>query len=154
MISKKKFFLGLILVLLSACSNEFESDPNNWEYVTTANNGAQAYLDLNRLECEDTMCKAWTKLEFPKPKKMSEERFHDSKNPQINLASKRIDSMRYYYCYSKRSMMTSYQLYDAKGELINTKWVNKPEMEIVKKNTLEYDLFQRACKPLLEEKSE
>ncbi len=146
--------LFILVISLSACSNEFESEANSWVYVTTTREGVKAFIDANRLECLDNMCKAWTKLEFPEVKKLSEDKFHDSDNPHINLASKRIDSMRYYYCFSNRSMMTSYQMYDDKGKLINTKWINQPEMELVKKNTLEYDLFQHACKPLLEEENE
>ena len=153
---KKKPFSLLIGIIclglsLTACSNEFESEANSWIYVTTTNEGVKAFVDGNRTECLDNMCKAWTKLEFPEIKKMSEDKFHDSDNPHINLASKRIDSMRYYYCFTNRSMMTSYQLYDDKAKLINTKWINKPEMELVKENTLEYDLFHHVCKPLLEE---
>lgn len=150
---KKTLILSLsaLLISLSACSNEFESEANNWVYVTTTREGVKAFVDANRLECLENMCKVWTKLEFPEVKKMSEPKFHESNNPHINLASKRIDSMRYYYCFSNRSMMTSYQIYDEKDKLINTKWINQPDMGIVTKNTLEYDLFQHVCKPLLEE---
>jgi hypothetical protein len=48
--------------------------------------------------------------------------------------------------------MTSYQLYDANNKLINTRWINKPELTYVQPNSIEYDVFQYVCKPLLEEK--
>ena len=98
------------------------------------------------------MCKAWTKLVFLESTSFSKDEFKDSDNPQINLNSKRIDSMIYFYCFAKKSMMTSYQLYDANNKLINTRWINKPELTYVQPNSIEYDVFQYICRPLLEEK--
>lgn len=138
---------------LSACNNEFKHEESNWELVTTSLKGVEAYVDLNRLECDKTMCKAWTKLIFKEAHSLSQTEFQNNDNPQINLNSKRIDSMVYFYCFAKQSMITSYQLYDANDKLINTRWINKPDLVYVRKNSIEYDLFQYACKPLLEEKN-
>ncbi|MCH2227563.1 MAG: hypothetical protein MK033_07295 [Candidatus Caenarcaniphilales bacterium] len=146
--------LASILLISVSCSNEFEHEASNWEYVTTSNKGVEAYVDTLRVECDDKMCKAWTKLMFPSAQKMSQQEFHKSDNPHINLNSKRVDSMRYYYCFTNIAMMTSYQLYDEKDKLIDAKWINKPELEPIRKNTLEYDLFHHVCKPLLQEDEE
>ncbi len=145
-------FFALIILLNTACSNEFEHEESSWELVTTSLKGVEAYVDKNRLECDKTMCKAWTKLVFKEAESFSKPEFQDSDNPQINLNSKRIDSMVYFYCFAKKSMMTSYQLYDEHNKLINTRWINKPELTYVQANSIEYDIFQYVCKPLLEEK--
>ncbi|MFM7457255.1 MAG: surface-adhesin E family protein [bacterium] len=142
----------IAVLTLSSCANEFETEENTWELVTTSLKGVKAYVDKNRVECDKTMCKAWTKLVFLESTSFSKDEFKDSDNPQINLNSKRIDSMIYFYCFAKKSMMTSYQLYDANNKLINTRWINKPELTYIQPNSIEYDVFQYVCRPLLEEK--
>lgn len=116
--------LLLIMLTLNNCANEFETEESTWELVTTSLKGVKAYVDKNRVECDKTMCKAWTKLVFLESTSFSKDEFKNSDNPQINLNSKRIDSMIYFYCFAKKSMMTSYQLYDANNKLINTRWIN------------------------------
>jgi hypothetical protein len=143
------FFLAVIT--LNGCANEFETEENTWELVSTSLKGVKGYVDKNRVECDKTMCKAWTKLVFLESSSFSNEEFKNSANPQINLNSKRIDSMIYFYCFANKSMMTSYQLYDANNKLINTRWINKPELTYIQPNSIEYDIFQYVCKPLLEE---
>jgi N-acetylglutamate synthase-like GNAT family acetyltransferase len=46
----------------------------------------------------------------------------------------------------------TYGAYDSNNKLINTRWINKPELTYVQPNSIEYDVFQYVCRPLLEEK--
>ncbi len=142
------FFLG---ILLSSCTNQFAYKPNAWKEVTQTEPEKEdyttAYIDENKTSCKEEKCQAWTKLIFKEERPIA---FGGSKRGEVSgeMNVKRIDSSVEYDCKRHMVMIISYQLYDGKDQMIDSKWI-KFEPEYVEPGTVHYDLMKASCKDLL-----
>lgn len=143
----KKFLSFLIISsILASCSNEFAYKPNNWTKITETRdeNPQTVYLDTNRVECKDQQCSAWVKMLFGKDKPVN---FGGDKKGQVSgtMLVRRIDAAVDYDCKNRTSRINAYQLYDARGEMIDKKWING-EREYARAGTVHGDVLKHVCK--------
>lgn len=141
----RTIFLFLFLIFVNvACENQFAHKKNDWQFVTQTDYGnpKKLYIDQNRIDREDNIVRAWTKMVF---KEMEPIKFH-SKAGEATLLVKRMDSSVHYNCKSKTSKLISYQLYDEKDQFIHNQWLNHPEEEYIQAGTIDEDMFEFLCK--------
>lgn len=141
-----KFFLSFLLIFLFSCTNEFAYKKNDWKLVTESidQNPKKVFVDMNRLSCKGSRCEIWTKMEFDQDTYIP---FSSEKlKSQGVLIARRIDSAVKINCLERKVTISSYQVYNKDGEIIDSKWLREPEVQNAQAGTLEYDLMNFVCK--------
>tara|TARA_B100001989_G_C24380731_1_gene384161 strand:+ start:86 stop:544 length:459 start_codon:yes stop_codon:yes gene_type:complete len=143
---RKVIFTCFVSILLVSCSNPFAYKKHDWVQVTeTGRDDYQAvYVDRNRIECDkEGNCTAWIKMIFAKEKQIP---FGGNKQGQVSgyMLAKRIDSSVKYFCNLAKAQIISYQIYDKKDQLMDSKWIQGDEISL-QPNTVHHDLWRYVC---------
>jgi len=145
------YLLIVFVFLLSACSNQFAYKSNDWELMiqTDRSDYQEVYIDRNRIDCKDGKCTAWVKFIFAQDRDIP---YSGSKEGQTSgtMKVKRMDSSVQYDCTANLATIISYQLYDGKSQMIDSKWI-KFEPEYAKPNTIHGAILKRVCKKEIDE---
>lgn len=136
----------LLLLNLSACSNQFGYRENDWIKVTETKQGNRkvVYLDKNRVECKDGQCRAWIKMVFANQEPVN---FNGNKDGEVSgyMMVQRVDSGVDYDCTSKTARIYSYQLYDREAKMMDSKWI-QGDLESARPGTVHGDILKFICK--------
>lgn len=139
--------LSIVLLLnLSACANQFKYKENAWLRVTETKKGNQkeVYVDQNRIECKDGICRAWIKMVFANQEPI---KFSGNKEGEVSgyMMVQRVDSGVDYDCAAQTARINSYQLYDRTGKMMDSKWI-QGDIESARPGTVHGDILKFLCK--------
>jgi hypothetical protein len=135
-----------ISVFFFSCTNQFSYKENDWKLVSESleENPKKLFADMNRTVCKNSRCESWTKMDFDRDTFIP---FSSEKlKRQGVLIARRIDSKVMINCLTQEVTISSYQVYNQDGELLDSKWLRKPEVQTAKVGTLEGDLLKFICK--------
>lgn len=138
-------YIFLLFLGLNSCTNEFAYKQNDWELIIQTDRGdyQEVYLDKNRIDCAEGKCNAWVKFIFSKTRVVpySGNKFGENSG---QMMIRRMDSSVQYDCARKTATIISYQLYDGKNQMIDSKWI-KFEPEFVSKGSIHEGIMNKLC---------
>jgi len=141
----KPYLLILVLLCLTACSNQFEIKSKKWHLVGQSyeQNPRKVFIDSNRVRNEDGYYKTIVRELFDEVK-MIELGSKPGKQARV-IPTKSIETRVWYKCSDATVRIISYQYYNEEGRVAYNAWIRDPITQSIRKRIADKKAFDYFC---------